>query len=263
MKVLKDNYFIQSFFQKIFGKFDASFYMGPSDIDSNFRDRYKNILSKVKGGGYWLWKPYILNKITSEAAEGDYIFYSDAGAIILHSIKKFVQNFENETQDIFCFELPLIEKQWSKRELFKNLDACSEIINTNQIGGSQILIRKSKESQKFLKEYLDECCKEENIFDSAEQNISESFISHRYDQSILSILYKKHGLIPFKDPSQYGIFPQGYAGCPDKIHGRDKIQLLSSGRLFLAKNYKKNYNDKLFIIHSRNENRLSCLLNSK
>ena len=34
----------------------------PDDIDKDFKQRNKNILSAKKGNGYYLWKPYFLNK---------------------------------------------------------------------------------------------------------------------------------------------------------------------------------------------------------
>ena len=37
-----------------------------------------------------------------------------------------------------------------------------------------------------------------------------SFISHREDQSILSLLAKKYGIRSFSDPTQYGVNQDGY-----------------------------------------------------
>jgi hypothetical protein len=32
------------------------------EIDNDFKTKYNNILSLNRGGGYWLWKPYIINE---------------------------------------------------------------------------------------------------------------------------------------------------------------------------------------------------------
>ena len=36
------------------------------------------------------------------------------------------------------------------------------------------------------------------------------FLEHRFDQSILSLLCKKHKIEPYRDPSQFGVFPEMY-----------------------------------------------------
>ena len=58
---------------------------------------------------------------------------------------------------------------------------------------------------------------------------SKSFVAHRHDQSVLSLLSKKWGLVAFRDPSQYGnhVFtvPGKYSSGPYEqiiMHDRKK-----------------------------------------
>ena len=51
---------------------------GPDDIDENFRNKNREILQNDKGGGYYLWKPYILNKAIKSMDKDDYLVYTDA-----------------------------------------------------------------------------------------------------------------------------------------------------------------------------------------
>jgi hypothetical protein len=39
------------------GWFDTITAYGPDDLDSDFKNRFKNILKNKRGGGYWIWKP--------------------------------------------------------------------------------------------------------------------------------------------------------------------------------------------------------------
>ena len=34
---------------------------GPDDLPSDFKNKYKEILNMPRGGGYWIWRPIIIN----------------------------------------------------------------------------------------------------------------------------------------------------------------------------------------------------------
>ncbi|MCB0292849.1 MAG: hypothetical protein KDH97_21525, partial [Calditrichaeota bacterium] len=44
------------------GGFDKAISYTPKDIDRVFYRDNRRILSRVKGAGYWLWKPYFICK---------------------------------------------------------------------------------------------------------------------------------------------------------------------------------------------------------
>ena len=56
----------------------------PEDMDDEFREKNKEILSAKKGNGYYLWKPYFLNKAYQELKDGDYLIYTDAGSVYVN-----------------------------------------------------------------------------------------------------------------------------------------------------------------------------------
>ena len=35
---------------------------GPEILSNNFKNKFKNILNKKRGAGYWIWKSYIIKK---------------------------------------------------------------------------------------------------------------------------------------------------------------------------------------------------------
>jgi len=41
------------------------------DIDADFFERNKEILSSPRGGGYWLWKPQLVKQCFSKMNEND------------------------------------------------------------------------------------------------------------------------------------------------------------------------------------------------
>lgn len=234
------------------GGFDKTIGYSKSDIDTKFYEKNKHILEQNRGGGYWLWKPYFIVKTLEQLDEGDYLFYSDAGAFFLKNVNILINELEKQNQDIMGFELPLIEKQWTKKELFINMGCNDGIyLDTNQILASFILIKKSKYSFDFFTEFLNIAQNEINITDFYNNDIKQydEFIDHRHDQSIFSLLYKKHKLIPFKDPSQFGKYPSGYSASKYNNFKKNKLYFLDNGRLYQEKSYSADYEQ--IIYHNR------------
>lgn len=243
------------FMAKHFGKFDKSIGYKPEDIDKEFYEQNKEILSQPKGGGYWLWKPYFIYKTLKNLNDGDYLFYADAGSFFLKDINILIDELEKSHQDVIGFELPLIESQWTKRELFITMNCDNELYReSNHIMGSFHLIKKSNQSLKFYKEYLELCTNTNNITDILDSSIQQNkdFLDHRQDQSIFSLLYKKYKLKPFKDPSQRGDYPLSYGGSLEYNLIPNKIYVLKNFRKYRYYSYATNY--KRIIYHYRRGN---------
>jgi hypothetical protein len=195
---------------RFIAKFDKIYEYNESDIDSDFYNKNIKILSKKKGFGYWLWKPYIINKTLVGMEEGDYLFYSDSGAFFINKIDHLYKMLEVSKKSIMVFELPLIEKQWTKKELFYELNL-ERLKDSNQIMASFILIKKCSESATLISTFLEHCKNKLYISDVVNNESQDKlFIEHRHDQSIFSLISKKNNLTIAKDPSQFGIFPNLY-----------------------------------------------------
>ena len=68
------------------GEVDVHYAYGPKDLDHEFKHKNKEILSRGRGNGLWLWKPYIINKTIVEKLDyGDYLIYTDAAMIFMNS----------------------------------------------------------------------------------------------------------------------------------------------------------------------------------
>ena len=187
----------------------------PSEINADFFEKNRRILSVPRGCGLWLWKPYFILKALQELREGDYLIYTDSGAVFIKNICGLVSALKRSGGDIMLFENPTIEKCFTKRECFSLMGVDEKHSSSNQIQGGFILLRKSQKSEKFIEEWL-ECAQNPAHISSKHfcSEISEfpEYVAHREDQSILSLLSKKWRIIPFRDPSQYGDRPWEYAG---------------------------------------------------
>ena len=92
----------------------------PKDMDAEFREKNKDILAAKKGNGFYLWKPYFLNKAYKELGDGDYLIYTDAGSIYINKIQYLIDCMEKEEMDIMTFSLEkeMLERKYNKRDAF-------------------------------------------------------------------------------------------------------------------------------------------------
>ena len=180
------------------GKVNEYYSYGPNDIDINFKEKNKDILSKKRGNGYWLWKPYfILKTLKEKLNDGDYIIYTDAGILYMNSTYLIIDFLEKQKAEMWMVRLDYIEKQYTKRDAFILLGADLPFYtDTNQYMAGIQIYQKSKFTEKFLEEVLYYSQDKRIISDEPNtlglKNYKE-FVDNRHDQSVLSILIKKYG----------------------------------------------------------------------
>ncbi|MCM1233970.1 MAG: hypothetical protein NC489_28010 [Ruminococcus flavefaciens] len=198
-----------SFTGKHIAKFDKVIEYSPADIDDEFYRENKEILDQKRGSGLWLWKPYIIMKTLEQVNDGDVVFYCDAGAYFIRNPHEWFALIREE--NIWCSVLPLIEEQFTKKSVFKALKADNAIKKNRQFQASFFSVKKCEEGLGFVKEWLELCKKAELLVPVHNvSNEGENFIAHREDQSILSVLLKKHYAKEYQDPTQYYRFPEIY-----------------------------------------------------
>jgi hypothetical protein len=243
-----------SYSAQLFGKVNSVELYSPADLDEDFIKIHHKILCEKRGGGYWLWKPYVILKKLKQIDRGDFLVYSDSGAVVLKPLSLIVSELINLNQDVASFELPLIERQWTKKYLFDSMGCLAEnFADTNQRLSSFHVIKKTEFSLGFYEKFLKYSSSYENISDfNCNIGQDDGFLEHRHDQSIFSLLSKKAGLKAMKDPSQLGEHPTGYAGVeiPNFQYGQRYI--LKNGRVFCANRFSQSY-EKIFF-HSRLRN---------
>lgn len=195
---------------KWLGKVDNIIEFSPNDIDKDFYNQNKNILDTTRGGGHWLWKPYLILKALNDIKENEYLIYCDSGAFVLRNLKILTEALEKSNQSIMLFELPLLECQWTQRTVFEYFaNFSNELAFSNQIMGGFLVLKKNNSSVSFIEKWLALCC-DEKLLVPHNSNESTFFKAHREDQSILSVLAKTSGIKSFSDPTDYGRFPNKY-----------------------------------------------------
>lgn len=190
--------------------FNVVYQMNESEIDSDFYNQNKEILDQPRGAGYWLWKPYFINRILSTMNDDDILFYCDSGCTFVKDVNPLFEKIKEDKNGILAFDLSgfFIEKEFTKRDIFIQTETNTEDIrNSKHRQASFMMFRGTDFCKKVVSDYLHFCCIPNLINDTPNHDgwIEPNFKETRHDQSIWSVLTKKYGVKSLKDPSQFGL----------------------------------------------------------
>jgi hypothetical protein len=175
---------------------------GYTDIDLKNDNYFWNkhsqfIENNCRGYGYWLWKPYIIKKRMETIEDGDILLYLDSGCEIDIKKKDLINHYMELVQtELIIGTYTAIEKGWNKMDLIVKLDMLDDkYLENRQHQAGAILISVCNKTRNLINMWYDLACDYHNIDDSPSitSNLN-SFIEHRHDQSIFSLLTKKYNL---------------------------------------------------------------------
>lgn len=155
----------------------------PTEITSNLLFSYK------RGGGYWLWKPWVVLQALSRAKEDDIIVYSDCGNTVYPDIKGWHKFFKylNNNNAVFFYNGGRMYK-WARKTIFDYFPQIKK--NNYQIISNFFLIKKSAEKVIYM--WYDIMKNHpELVMDVDRINMeheNKGFIEHRHDQAVLSAI---------------------------------------------------------------------------
>ena len=168
------------------------------------------------GGGYWAWKPCIINETLKKFEEGDIVCYVDAGCTLRNGIEWTLYfEFMND-YDMLCFkyrdEYPSWQKygststqikHWGKKNTLLFLDEWvgnKQWREENKIFGGLLFVKSKKNP--IIRDWLKLTLQyPEIIIDPSEQELKNQypfFALHKHDQVLLVALtfkYKQNCLI--------------------------------------------------------------------
>ena len=190
------------------------------DIDKDFYLSNRTTLRQQRGDGYWLWKPYFINRWMLIVPDGNYIVYSDAGVEFVNDISHIIEKMD---EDIFFFGNNYNHADWCKRDVVDTIlpgyeidrpDYTRSFFDLKQIQASVIFFKVNQRTREFVKEWLLYCQMPGFVDDSPSKLPNyPTFAEHRHDQAVLTCLQIKHGYKLHWWPAQYN----GGAFVYDKI----------------------------------------------
>jgi hypothetical protein len=168
-------------------------------VTTNFYKENKEILDLPRGGGYWLWKPFIILDTLNKMNDNDLLFYLDSGDKFSDGLSQFLNNYfsNNDIDSLLTFGGQNKQKWYTKRDTFILMDCdTKEYHNHLQLEAGIICLKKTDKIVKLVSEWLNYCSNPNIITDI--ENITgpnlHGFKDHRHDQSVLTNLAIKHNL---------------------------------------------------------------------
>jgi hypothetical protein len=162
-----------------------------------------------RGYGYWTWKPLVMRQMMNRYPDGDILMYADAGCSICtdpaarKQFKQWILDVREHPTHRLAFQMNWPEETWTKGELFAFMDCDSDVYRTSgQHSASIQVYMNTPENRAFMDEYVRITTADNFHYVSDEPSRTAnapSFRDHRHDQSIVSLLFKKHGAKQYPD----------------------------------------------------------------
>ena len=175
------------------------------NLSLDFKNDFKDKLVPSRGFGYWCWKPYIILECLKKIKYNDILLYLDVGCHLNNKATDIFNDYIKITEmhDALFFALKeedgFIEKNCTKSDLFEYFNVLDEksITDTEQIMSGVIFLKKTDKNIDFIKKWLDVYYDNFSVIDDSPSKIKnpDSFMYHRHDQSVFSILINKFGFI--------------------------------------------------------------------
>lgn len=182
------------------------------DIDDLFYKMNQKTLDAERGAGYWLWKPYVINKALHSGYlhEGDILIYSDAGVEFINNPQAIIDKM---SEDIFFFSNGWPHVEWCKADCYSVINGWSHRANGDgyfseseikqlddamfkhkQVQASVIFFKVTDKAKEFVKEWL-LWCQMPSFIDDSPSRVPNfpTFAEHRHDQAILTCLQLREG----------------------------------------------------------------------
>ena len=181
--------------------FDTITCLTEEDLSEEYRKKY-GLAEGSRGFGYWVWKSYITKLQLDKIAENDILLYADAGCSFnLQGKERFIEYLHilrKSKKSNLAFQLAdFPEKAYTKGDLLKyfEVEQDEQIRNSGQLIATVFFIKKNSRSIKLINDWYSVCHEHPNLVNDSPSVFpnDDSFIDHRHDQSVFSVLRKLHG----------------------------------------------------------------------
>jgi hypothetical protein len=183
------------------GLFDEFKCFQENDIDEKFIKIHEKIWSDARGGGWWIWKPYIIYKKLLQIKDNDILIYLDGGCTINITEKskqrfnEYIEMVTKHDQGLLRFQLEHQERMFTNKVMFHyfhqrhniSLDTLDDFAKSRQFVGGILIMRKTPFVMDFYRKIMEMLKIDEYLFTDKYTEPNEL---HRNDQSAQSLLYK-------------------------------------------------------------------------
>jgi len=170
--------------------------------DPEFWPRHQAFIkANPRGGGYWLWKSYLTQKILKSLNENDILVYMDAGCYLWPSpqarrrFHEYLDIVRTHPAGFYGFGTEYPNYIYTKQDTFSHFNQDSEEEKQKpQIMSGATIWRKCETTMKMATEWYDAMATNYNLIDDSPSKAPNhpEFKENRHDQSILTMLIHKY-----------------------------------------------------------------------
>lgn len=182
---------------KMFYNFYKIKIYGPKDLSKEFTNKYKDILNRRRGAGYWIWRINIIERELKNLDYDDILLFVDVGCIFkkkyLNVFRDLIKTLKCSDKSIIGFKLGYPEKKHTKVEVFEyfNISKSSWIRESKQYQAGILFMKKTDKLNEYVNLYKKAIKdKPELITDFLWKKQDKIFKDHRHDQSLHSVISK-------------------------------------------------------------------------
>ena len=190
------------------GFFDRVITYGKEDLSDDILN--VDLMRYKRGGGYFVWKPFVVEKTLLSMNDGDILVYADSGCSVFKNDKWERYFHILNKYDALMFMLPLTCEAYTRKNIIEHFSAIGKNWkNRYQIATTFFLLKKNEHTIQFVQEWKQTMLQHpEFVVDVAKENLQEEsfrFIENRHDQSIFCALAYKYAK-PFNFKIQFHHF---------------------------------------------------------
>ena len=202
------------------------------DLSANFRARNEETLSLKRGAGYWIWKPAILLEYSKNQDTDVNLLYLDSGCLPKKTELVFRELITDNRIHLWAEgRTPL--RLWIDQGVIDSLDVEEKSLDSPMVWAGAILAKNSTTLTRFCEMWL-EMCEDSSLLRPETMPFyekSKGVIWHRHDQSILSVIVRRH-------PEWFVIHGEN-SETHDSEYYFDRSRTLRPRFLFFTLNYSR------------------------
>jgi hypothetical protein len=185
----------------------------PDTLCKKFKDKYSTILTQSRGGGYWIWKPYIIKSKMDTIEQNDIIIYMDAGSSINlygeNRFKQYIDMVKHDESGMISFQLCHAENKYTVSQIFDlyNIDISKR--ESGQYMATVLIMKKNKNTCHKVEQWFNTLSIDHKLFTDYYNKFQNYnyFVDNRHDQSVFSVIRKiDDNTIVIKDETYFKPF---------------------------------------------------------
>ena len=196
------------------GWFTTALSLGPRNLTKDFRERFSDILSLPRGGGYWIWRFNVIEQTMAMVKEGDFLVLLDAGCSINKQgetrFREYIELVNKSQYDMLSFNVPsIVEYKYTTKRLMVAFGVYGQenITHTAIYEAGDAIFQKGPQFRAwfaFIMNILDsDPWLITDKYNNESRSYNPKFIDNRHDSSVMSLAWKKFGCVTFSNAETY------------------------------------------------------------